>query len=204
MRNSKGQFTKGHRSSPSTEFKPGQHWRKRKPYWGREWLSREYIEKQRSAAEIAEQFGITENAILFWIAKHNIPTRSTSEVRAIKHWGQKGEDNPMYGVRGAKHYNWKGGITPERQALYSTLEWAQAVISVWERDKGICQRCGTETTNRRKMHIHHIVPFQVRELATHHDNLVSLCAKCHRFVHSPKNINHEFIKGKENNNGGTV
>tara|TARA_R100001443_G_scaffold2193_1_gene7428 strand:- start:24347 stop:24721 length:375 start_codon:yes stop_codon:yes gene_type:complete len=39
------------------------------------WLNAEYIEKERSMADIAEQFGITPAAINQWLVKHNIPTR---------------------------------------------------------------------------------------------------------------------------------
>jgi len=76
MNNNNGRFKKGEHRSPSTEFKKGEHWRQHKPYWDKEWLESEYTEKQRSANEIANQFGITESAILFLLRKHNIQTRS--------------------------------------------------------------------------------------------------------------------------------
>lgn len=192
-RNEKGQFIKGNRSSPETEFKPGQHWRKKKPFWDAEWLRVEYEDKTRTASEIAEDWEVTEAAILFWLKKHGIKARTMTEIRADKHWGAKGEDNGMYGKTGQQSSNWKGGITPKRQAFYRSTEWADAVKIVWERDGGICQRCGTENANRRKMHIHHIVGYENEDLIAEPSNLVLLCAKCHSFVHSKKNINREFI-----------
>jgi len=101
--------------------------------------------------------------------------------------GRKGKDTP----------NWKGGITPERQVAYSSKEWVDAVKGVWARDKAICQRCGknhNETKNRGTFHIHHVVSFEVKELRTSVDNLVLLCAKCHRWVHGKKNVKNEFIR----------
>ena len=103
MNNNNGRFKKGEHRSPSTEFKKGEHWRQHKPYWDKEWLESEYTEKQRSANEIANQFGITESAILFWLRKHNIQTRSMADIRAIKYWGLSGEKNGMYGKTGIKN-----------------------------------------------------------------------------------------------------
>ena len=44
-----------------------------------------------------------------------------------------------------------------------------------------------------KLHVHHIVSFAEEEYRVDPDNLVLLCVKCHRFVHSKKNIEREFI-----------
>jgi hypothetical protein len=198
MINDKGQFVKGVRSHPETEFKKGEHWRPRRPYWDRDWLYNEYVTKQRTTSEIAADFGITDNGIWFWLRKHGIKTRTMNETRAIKHWGLTGEKNGMYGVKGSDNPNWKGGCTPDRQALYCSKEWANACGFVWKRDKATCQRCGSVAKRWSSqggiMHIHHIVSFSVPELRSDPENLVLLCVDCHRFVHSPRNINKEFIR----------
>ena len=190
MRNDKGQFTKGHHFSPETEFKKGQHWRPKKPYWDKDWLVSEYATKERSANDIASEFGITEAAILFWLRKHNILRREMSNIRSKKHWGLAGEQNGMYGRTGENSSNWKGGITPERQEFYISDEWKKACSEVYKRDNAQCQRCG----NKDNLHVHHIVTFANKELRADIDNLVLLCAKCHRFVHSKKNNNREYIR----------
>jgi len=187
MRNDKGQFVKGVHSHPETEFKKGEHWRNSKPYWNKDWLEKEYSIK--SCGDIAKDFGVTEAAILFWLRKHKIERRTTSEARELKHWGCSGADNPMFGKTGEESSNWKGGCTPERQDVYSSTEWKSAVREVYGRDKGICQRCDI----KGKMHVHHIVSFAEEEYRVDSDNLVLLCVKCHRFVHSKKNIGKEFI-----------
>lgn len=190
MRNDKGQFTKGHHFSPETEFKKGQHWRPKKPYWDKDWLVSEYATKERSANDIASEFGITEAAILYWLRKHNILRREMSNIRSKKHWGLAGEQNGMYGRTGENSSNWKGGITPERQEFYISDEWKKARSEVYKRDNAQCQRCG----NKDNLHVHHIVTFANKELRADIDNLVLLCAKCHRFVHSKKNNNREYIR----------
>ena len=196
MRNQNGTFKKGYRPSPDTEFKPGQHWRNPKPYWNEEWLRREYIDNGRSASEIAAQFGCRDNNILYFLDKFNIPRRTISEVRAIKYWEVSGPDNPMYGRTGAASSNWRGGITPERQLLYSSREWATAVYQVWERDAGSCQRCSNTNEDsgaKRSFHIHHIVPFKNKETRCALSNLMLLCHACHGWVHSKKNTERLYI-----------
>lgn len=105
----------------------------------------------------------------------------------------------LKGRTGASHPRFKGGLTPERQAFYGSEEWKAACRVIWERADAKCERCGLDhrTVDRStiKFHIHHIVTFQVRELRAVPSNLALLCAPCHRFVHSRKNISHEFIGG---------
>lgn len=105
-----------------------------------------------------------------------------------KHW--------LKGMKGAIHPTWKGGITPERQSVYSSPEWCEAVKVVWKRDDATCQRCKKRQNEMRdiKFHIHHIESFMVREKRTDPDNLVLLCPTCHRYVHSKKNVTKLFIK----------
>ena len=194
MKNS-GQFVKGVRSSPATEFKKGQHWRKPKSHWSYYWLYNEYVIKGLSAGDIAVTQGCTENNIHYWLHKHSIPRRTISEARAIKHWGLVGEKNGMYGVTGKDNPNWKGGITPERQAIYTSEEWKAAIKSVWKRDEAICQRCGKSASIKggSKFHIHHIVSFEIVDLRVEPDNLVLVCRDCHHWIHSRENKNRDWI-----------
>jgi len=196
MPDSKGRIQKGERLSKSTEFQKGEHWRNHKPFWDKEWLHTEYVTKGRPSAEIAAEFSVTESAILFWLKKHGIARRTMREIRAMKHWTLTGEVNGMYGRSGANNPRWLGGITPERQSLYSSMEWAKAVRFIWKRDNHTCQRCGYYWTRNgeRAMHIHHIVSFKVQHLRTEPSNLVLLCETCHQWVHSKENTEQAFIK----------
>jgi len=189
----KGRIQKGERLSPATEFKKGSHWRERKPHWDKEWLVREYVTNQRSTGEIAEQINTTDGNVIYWLRKHNIPRRSIKEARAVKHWGADGDKNPMFGKRGSEVPSWKGGCTPERQQFYASQEWIQASALVWKRDNYACQRCAVIASDA-KMHIHHIVSFASEELRSELTNLILLCVKCHRWVHSKANTDHLFIK----------
>lgn len=108
----------------------------------------------------------------------------------------------MRGRKGALHHGYKGGSTPERQSVYSSINWRDAVKKVWKRDDAICQKCGLDNrdVNREetKFHIHHMYSFTTcKHLQTNPDNLILLCENCHRWVHSNENKNGEFIPIKE-------
>jgi len=185
MRNSKGQFVKG------------EHWRQPQPFWDKDWLFNEYSNKCLSAKEIASEFNVTENAILFWLDKHQIKTRTMSEIRSRKYWGISGEKNGMFGRIKDSNPNWKGGISQERQSFYSSLEWKSIVPLVYEKFNYKCDRCGNEHKGVTVLCIHHIVSFKFKNLRCDINNLVLLCESCHHFVHSKSNINNEYLMSYE-------
>ena len=194
--------------------------------YNKEWLEHEYLAMGKSANQIAREINRDSKRVWEWITNYNIPTRSrghdTSHLpKDGSTWkGKKHSEGTKDKIRQARlndghvpylkdgvhwltskakedHPNYKGGLTPERQALYSSEEWSQSVKSVWHRDNAICQKCGkhhNSEKNRGNFHIHHIVSFMVRELRSNINNLVLLCKECHRWVHSKENINKEFIK----------
>lgn len=103
----------------------------------------------------------------------------------------------MRGRTGPLSPTWKGGITPERQAVHGSSAWKAAVRAVWRRDNATCQRCGKRQTSKRErgtFDIHHIVGFEVVELRCAVENLALLCEDCHYWVHSKANTRREFLK----------
>jgi hypothetical protein len=168
-----------------------------KPYWQEIWLFNEYVIKGQSASDIAHNFGCHTNNVLYFLNKHNIPRRTSSEQRTVKKWGLVGKNNPMFGKNGSLNPNWKGGISTERKKFNASKEWKMVVQKIWKRDKAICQRCKLKAFKNlpREFHIHHIISFTVKELRLNLDNLILLCRSCHEFVHSKSNIIGEFIGG---------
>jgi len=197
-------------------------------YKNKGWMINEYVEKKRTANDIAKEEKRDAKTIWSWLKKFGIETRpmggdsssgSFKKGESIwvgrKHkestkqkmraaaiadgrvpWG-KGNDPYWKGRSGEMHPCFKGGLTPERQSVYSSQEWVDAVKIVWARDSATCQGCGSHHNTakaRGTFHIHHIVSFQVKELQTEPSNLVLLCKDCHKFVHSKKNTTKKFIK----------
>lgn len=162
-----------------------------------DWLKEEYINKGRTLGDMGNEAGVTPNTILKYMRKFGVETRTTVESRAINGTltSLSGKQNPMYHRRGEKNPNWRGGCTPDRQALYNSQEWADVVQLVWKRDNATCQRCNKRKNSEVQIyHVHHIVSFAVVELRTDPDNLTLVCEDCHTWIHSKKNKQKEFIK----------
>ena len=163
MQNKKGQFIKG------------THWRKKQLFWDKNWLIKEYIEKRRSALDIATQFGITENTIFFWLHKFEIKRRTMQEIRKIKKWGMSGKQNAMYGKFGKQNPNWNGGHSPERQSFYARSAWKELAKSILKRDNYKCQKCGVGHLSGNKLIVHHIKPWaKYPELRFEQNNLLTV------------------------------
>ena len=175
------------------QFKKGYTWRKPKPYWGKDWLYNQYVELGKSSGDIAKEFGCIDTNILYFLKKFKIKTRSISEARKEKYWGQSGADNPMWNMKGELNPNYKGGVTPERQLFYQSKEWKMACSFVWKRDNALCQRCGIKKNVGMPFHIHHIIGFADVELRADTNNLILLCESCHHWVHSRGNKNHDYL-----------
>lgn len=138
---------------------------------------------------------------LFAGRRHSLETRE--KLRAIALADGRVPFNPAIGPpyrgkRGSDTSNWKGGITPDRQAFYASDEWKRACRAVWARANARCEKCNidhNDVLNRGTFHVHHVVSFAVKEFRAVLNNLVLLCRSCHRFVHSRANIERQFLGG---------
>lgn len=82
---------------------------------------------------------------------------------------------------GSRHWNWKGGITPENQKARSSKEYSEWRQSVFRRDDYTCCFCGKVGG---VLNAHHIRPWATNpELRFDIDNGITLCELCHRIVH---------------------
>ncbi|MBU0958775.1 MAG: HNH endonuclease [Nanoarchaeota archaeon] len=103
---------------------------------------------------------------------------------------KKGEDNINFGretptIKGEKHWNWKGGITPENHGIRDSLQIRKWRKKVFERDNYICQICGKRGYC---LHAHHIKSFvNFPELRFVLDNGQTLCKECHLTIHTHNN-----------------
>lgn len=157
------------------------HYTSRAPYRNRAWLERQYVTLNRSADDIAAECGVSASTICRRLKLAGIPVRDASASKV----GRFG---------GAKNPAWKGGVTPERQRLYKAGKWVQFARSIYARDNWRCRRCNRTQSGPRTLHAHHVKSWaENAALRFDPSNLVTLCSKCHRWVHSLQNTQREFL-----------
>ena len=78
-----------------------------------------------------------------------------------------------------KHWNWKGGITPELQKRINNPVWKIIRKKVYARDNWTCQICGIKCNKYKgQIQCHHIIPYRITQ-DNSESNLITLCASCH-------------------------
>lgn len=147
-----------------------------------DWLRAEYIGNHRSARVIAEDAGVGISSIYAKLRKHRIPRRPMPEALRLSV------------PRGERHHAWRGGRARARGIDWDNQEWLTVKSGVRYRDKRTCRRCRLRWyTGDETYHVHHIEPFSNAALRMDPRNLVLLCVKCHRFVHSKRNRGRLFL-----------
>lgn len=103
--------------------------------------------------------------------------RLSASLIGRKTWN-KGK--PYIQIRGKKHHNWKGGVTPHSMKIRHSLEYKLWRTAVFERDNYTCIFCGTRGG---RLNADHIKPFcDYPELRLAIDNGRTLCVECHKHL----------------------
>jgi 5-methylcytosine-specific restriction endonuclease McrA len=84
------------------------------------------------------------------------------------------------GMSGDKHWNWKGGISPENARIRQSSEYKAWRTAVFERDKWTCQICNERGGQLEADHIQRFSEFP--ELRFVLANGRTLCKPCHKGV----------------------
>lgn len=126
------------------------------------------------------------NTICEWCGKTFKSYKSTAyEVRFCSMNCRNNWQSEM--MRGENHYNWRGGITGQRQIDMARKEYRHWRISVFQRDKYTCQICGDSRGGN--LRAHHIKPYSVfKNLRYDIDNGITVCDDCHKKIHSQLDI----------------
>jgi hypothetical protein len=94
---------------------------------------------------------------------------------------QKGKPNPHF--TGANNPKWKGGIYPQHLKERHSDRMKKIRLEVFKRDDYTCKNCGRKRKPKDRviLQIHHIKSFAIhKELRFDINNIVTLCAECHR------------------------
>mgnify|MGYP001588212239 FL=1 len=194
------------------------------PHLNREWLYQKYIVEKLSTYQIGKLVHRNPKNVYDKLTCFGIQTRTRGEtVQQNAWWKQglpskligrklseetkckisksktgkeypnlKGKNNGMFGKRS---HNWKGGVTPERQRLYSNGLWKEIIKQILKKDNYTCERCRCTHSTKNALHTHHI-----KSWASHPNsrfdlnNLITLCRRCHNWTHSKKNTGRDFLK----------
>jgi hypothetical protein len=165
------------------------------------WLKWDGVPTRTRGSDVRQQFGHGQKVPKGW--KHSDDTKERLRQARIADGASclflPSGDHVLKGRRGKDHPSWQGGSTPLRQSFIVTDEWKSAVKAVWARDNAICQSCGLDhrTIDRKTkaFHVHHIKSFARHvDLRARPENLILLCAPCHRWVHSKANTENKFIE----------
>ena len=106
----------------------------------------------------------------------------------------RGEANGMYGVTGPRNPNWRGGVSPERQRVYASSVWKAVRRAVIARDCATCLRCGVVPSGAKSLHLHHVESWEIApDRRLDPDNIVTMCRKCHEWIHGKANIDVEWL-----------
>ena len=138
----------------------------------KDYLYNEYILKDRTSNDIANEHNTVHEVVLRYLRKFNI------QIRNSKQAGIKG------GIRAEKHWNWLGGCKSNGHT-YIFRKKRHLII---ERDNFICQNCGmTKEEHFVKFNcdfnVHHI---DYNKENDNDNNLITLCKSCHGFTHKTK------------------
>jgi hypothetical protein len=140
----------------------------------KEWAARFYVENLLSTPEIAAILHVTSPTVSAWLKKLKVRTRTKPLLRT--------REKLRAANLGAKRWNWKGGITPDRVRLRISLDMKLARESCFERDDYTCRSCAQRGG---KLNAHHIWPFQrFPEWKYEVWNLLTLCKRCHDAFHN--------------------
>lgn len=145
------------------------HYRKPNKYKNIDWLYDEYIRKNRTLKNIAEECDVSSQTIRKFINKFGIKTKTLMNYR--------------HNFIGDKNRQWKGGITPESIRIRLCADSQNWRKSVFKRDNFTCRICGDN--HGGNLNAHHIKLFKdYPDLRFNVDNGVTLCAPCHYVWHN--------------------
>lgn len=137
--------------------------------------------KQRGYTLLTESIKAVDDRIEYVCNSHKEYGVQTTTLYGMTHSDDNCRLCVANRVNGENHWNWRGGINDENDAIRKSWQYKQWRQSVYERDDFICQKCGC----RGVLNAHHILNFSNHEdLRFDVSNGITLCKKCHKAFHA--------------------
>lgn len=95
------------------------------------WAAKLYVENLLSTTEIADVLHVTSPTVSEWLRKMNVRIRTECTLRQRERLREAN--------LGDKRWNWKGGVTPDRVRLRTSLDMKLARECCFERDDYTCR-----------------------------------------------------------------
>ncbi|HUS17552.1 MAG TPA: FAD-dependent thymidylate synthase [Chloroflexia bacterium] len=162
----------------------------RPAYTDRAWLEEHYVGQGLDQTTIAGLAGVSPHTIRAWVRKLNLQKPMGSWTKGATPWnkGKKyragwnhtPETRAALSAQktGERNPRWRNGITKQAITLRRPMKELRPLV--FARDAYVCRLCaaiGGQLT------AHHVLPIWLRpDLRADLDNLVALCAPCHRKV----------------------
>lgn len=165
---------------------------------GKEFAGTKYNANRFCSRECYNQWHNIKNKERECPVCHKIFIAKASEDKYCS-WECYNKDRHM--PKGKDHWNWQGGITSENVRLRNSLEYKTWQLDVYKRDHYHCCKCGS----KENINAHHIYPWKFfPDKRFDVDNGITLCAKCHKFLHSQysKDYKGPIILSEENEKKG--
>lgn len=103
--------------------------------------------------------------------------KRTDKEKELARLKMIGEKNPMYGLKGELHPNWKG-TTPANTLMRNSVEYKEWRSQVFQRDDYRCLDCGERGGDLQADHIYPFATYPRLRLDI--NNGQTLCVPCHR------------------------
>ncbi len=112
---------------------------------------------------------------------HKVSEETRKKIRKFNK-GRKFSLEIRKKLSGKNHWNWKGGISTERDEIRSSIEFRLWREAVFARDNFTCQKC--DEVFKIELNAHHIENFaEYPDLRFAIDNGITFCEKCHKKFH---------------------
>jgi thymidylate synthase ThyX len=148
-----------------------------------EWLREEYLVKNRTRKNIADEIGISDSWLGKYIKQCNLqkpksmhPNKKPGHGVKGMH-GEEGRKAISERMKGSGNHRWRGGITAEAVQIRADNISKEFRQEIYTKDDFTCRLC---YTRGGKLTLHHIVPvWQDKSLVGEPNNLITLCRQCH-------------------------
>lgn len=152
-------------------------------YRSRKWLELHYEKQNKTAVQIAKEFGFNVSTIKKWIKKHNLRVKPKSywnvgRVPWNKGLSEHDDVRVLSQANAMREFHWDCGTNSKKTKIERVKKLSKRTYH--KTVGGLCSVCKSENN----LQVHHL---DEDRLNNNNKNLITVCASCHQRIHA-KNI----------------